>query len=66
MRAAPSGSDGLERVAPTAPLDASNADSPPGRPRNSLGSLSTIVGIFGLTLAHEVVGGLIGGFPQTP
>ncbi|MBR5242718.1 MAG: tRNA threonylcarbamoyladenosine dehydratase [Thermoguttaceae bacterium] len=65
MRAAPSGSDGLERVAPAAPLDASNADSPPGRPRNSLGSLSTIVGIFGLTLAHEVVGGLIGGFPQT-
>ena len=62
MRAAPSGSDGLERVAPAAPLDATNVDSPPGRPRNSLGSLSTIVGIFGLMIAHEVVGGLIGGF----
>jgi tRNA A37 threonylcarbamoyladenosine dehydratase len=62
MRAAPSGSDGLERVAPAAPLDASNANSPPGRPRNSLGSLPTIVGIFGLTLAHEVISGLIGGF----
>lgn len=62
MRAATSGSDGLERVAPAAPLDASNVDSPPGRPRNSLGSLSTIVGIFGLTLAHEVVAGLTDGF----
>ena len=62
MRAATSGFDGLERVAPAAPLDASNVDSPPGRPRNSLGSLSTIVGIFGLTLAHEVIAGLIGGF----
>ena len=64
MRAATSGSAGLERVAPAAPLDASNVDSPPGRPRNSLGSLSTIVGIFGLILAHEVVGGLIGGFEK--
>ncbi len=64
MRAAASGSDGLERVAPAAPLDATNVDSPPGRPRNSLGSLSTIVGIFGLILAHEVVGGLIGGFKK--
>ncbi|MBP3558286.1 MAG: tRNA threonylcarbamoyladenosine dehydratase [Thermoguttaceae bacterium] len=64
MRAATSGSDGLERVAPAAPLDASNVDSPPGRPRNSLGSLSTIVGIFGLTLAHETIAGLIGGFPS--
>ncbi len=62
MRAATSGSDGLERVAPAAPLDASNVDSPPGRPRNSLGSLSTIVGIFGLTLAHEVIAGLTDGF----
>lgn len=64
MRAATSGSDGLERVAPAAPLDATNVDSPPGRPRNSLGSLSTIVGIFGLILAHEVVAGLIGGFEK--
>lgn len=64
MRAATSGSDGLERVAPAAPLDATNVDSPPGRPRNSLGSLSTIVGIFGLVLAHEVVAGLIGGFEK--
>ena len=64
MRAATSGFDGLERVAPAAPLDATNVDSPPGRPRNSLGSLSTIVGSFGLLLAHEVVGGLIGGFEK--
>ncbi len=62
MRAAPFGSDGLERVAPAARLDASNADAPPGRPRNSLGSLPTIVGIFGLTIAHEVIAGLVGGF----
>ncbi|MBR2003598.1 MAG: tRNA threonylcarbamoyladenosine dehydratase [Thermoguttaceae bacterium] len=66
MRAATSGSDGLERVAPAAPLDASNVDSPPGRPRNSLGSLSTIVGIFGLTLAHEVIAGLTDGFGALP
>ena len=66
MRAATSGSDGLERVAPAAPLDASNVDSPPGRPRNSLGSLSTIVGIFGLTLAHEVIAGLTDGFDALP
>lgn len=62
MRAATAGSDGLERVAPAAPLDATNVDSPPGRPRNSLGSLSTIVGVFGLTLAHEVLSGLTDGF----
>lgn len=62
MRAATSGSDGLERVAPAAPLDASTVDSPPGRPRNSLGSLPTIVGIFGLTLAHETISALIDGF----
>ncbi|MBR4834116.1 MAG: tRNA threonylcarbamoyladenosine dehydratase [Thermoguttaceae bacterium] len=62
MRSASAGSDGLERVAPAAPLDSSTAASPPGRPRNSLGSLPTIVGIFGLIIAHEVISGLIGGF----
>lgn len=62
MRAAAAGNDGLERVAPAAPLNASNAAAPPGRPRNSLGSLPTVVGIFGLTIAHEVISGLIGGF----
>ena len=50
-----SGDERFERVAPAAPLDAEQAQSPPGRPRNTLGSLPTIVGIFGLMIAHDVI-----------
>lgn len=49
------GDERFERVAPAKPLDETNVNDPPGRPRNTLGSLSTIVGIFGLRIAHEVV-----------
>ncbi|MBR6387540.1 MAG: tRNA threonylcarbamoyladenosine dehydratase [Thermoguttaceae bacterium] len=50
-----SGATLLERVAPAAPLTEANANDPPGRPRNTLGSLPTIVGLFGLRIAHEVM-----------
>ncbi len=53
--AARAGNARLERVASAAPLDAETANNPPGRPRNTLGSLPTITGIFGLTAAHEAI-----------
>lgn len=37
------------------PSDSCGKDYPQGRPRNTLGTLSTIVGIFGLRAAHEVI-----------
>lgn len=49
------GNEPFERVTPAAPLTPKNADDPPGRPRNTLGSLPTVVGIFGLRIAHEVL-----------
>ena len=45
---------------PRAPLETSGKDYPQGRPRNTLGSLPTIVGIFGLRVAHEVIMDLAG------
>ena len=45
----------LERVDPAPPIDPERLDAPPGRPRNTLGSLPTITGIFGLRLAHEAM-----------
>ena len=54
------GDDRLERVAPAKELAPDQVDSPPGRPRNTLGSLPTIVGIFGLRIAHEVMFDLSG------
>lgn len=41
--------------APAPPPDSVGKDYPQGRPRNTLGTLSTIVGIFGLLVAHEVI-----------
>lgn len=49
------GDERIERVAEPEPLRSPDERSPQGRARNTLGSLSTIVGIFGLRLAHEVV-----------
>ena len=49
------GNERFERVDPAAPLTPERAKDPPGRPRNTLGSLPTIVGIFGLLIAHEVI-----------
>ena len=49
------GVERFERVAPASPLVPDQAESPPGRPRNTLGSLPTIVGIFGLMIAHYVI-----------
>ncbi len=49
------GNDRLARVEPAKELTPDQLDSPPGRPRNTLGSLPTIVGIFGLRIAHEVM-----------
>lgn len=49
------GAERLLRVAPAKELTPETLDSPPGRPRNTLGSLPTIVGIFGLRTAHEVM-----------
>lgn len=47
-------------------VDASNQagedDYKRGRPRSKLGSLPTITGIFGLTVAHTALGVLCGGF----
>jgi len=37
-----------------------------GRPRDALGSLPTITGIFGLWLAHEAIALLLGGIPPGP
>ncbi len=39
-------------------------DGPPGRPRQPMGSLATITGIFGLTLAHAVIRHLLEGEGQ--
>ncbi len=55
------GDDRLQRVEPAPPLTSENASDPPGRPRNTLGSLPTIVGLFGLRIAHEVILELSGG-----
>ena len=41
--------------APVPPPDSVGKDYPQGRPRNTLGTLPTIVGIFGLLVAHEVI-----------
>ena len=41
--------------APVPPPDSVGKDYPQGRPRNALGTLPTIVGIFGLLVAHEVI-----------
>lgn len=49
------GKDVFERVEPAAALTPENADNPPGRPRNTLGSLPTVVGLFGLRIAHEAL-----------
>ena len=49
------GDERIERVAEPEPIRSPDERSPQGRARNTLGSLSTIVGIFGLRLAHEVV-----------
>ncbi|MBP5621023.1 MAG: tRNA threonylcarbamoyladenosine dehydratase [Thermoguttaceae bacterium] len=49
------GNEVFERVDPAAPLTPENVDNPPGRPRNTLGSLPTVVGIFGLRVAHEAI-----------
>ena len=53
--AARAGREVLERVDPAAPLPSERLDDPPGRPRNTLGSLPTIVGLFGLRVAHEII-----------
>ncbi len=44
----------LERT-PEKKEEQATPDVPPGRARNTLGSLPTIVGIFGLRIAHEVM-----------
>ncbi len=49
------GVEAFERVDPAAPLTPENANNPPGRPRNTLGSLPTVVGLFGLRIAHEAI-----------
>lgn len=49
------GNDSLERVKPAPALTPQNINDPPGRPRNTLGSLPTVVGLFGLRIAHEVI-----------
>jgi len=45
----------LERVPPGINEEQATQDVPPGRARNTLGSLPTIVGLFGLRVAHEVL-----------
>ena len=49
------GDERIERVAEPEPLRSPDERSPQGRPRNTLGSLSTIVGIFGLRLAGLII-----------
>ncbi len=49
------GDERFERVEPLAPITDDSQRSPTGRPRNTLGSLPTIVGLFGLRIAHEVI-----------
>lgn len=49
------GHETFERVTPAAALTPENVNDPPGRPRNTLGSLPTVVGLFGLRIAHEVL-----------
>ena len=49
-------------VQPPEPGDASEQAFNQGRPRRVLGSLPTITGFFGLTMAHEALRLLLGGF----
>ncbi len=49
------GDERIERVAQPEPLRSPDERSPQGRPRNTLGSLPTVVGLFGLRIAHEVI-----------
>lgn len=52
-----------QATADEALADPEEGDDPgQGRPRNVMGSLSTVTGIFGLTLAHHAIEFLIGGF----
>jgi len=45
----------LERTPLEKKEEQATPDVPPGRARNTLGSLPTIVGLFGLRIAHEVL-----------
>ncbi|MGI6402096.1 MAG: tRNA threonylcarbamoyladenosine dehydratase [Thermoguttaceae bacterium] len=59
------GEERFERFDPALQLDPKTrkpggGDYPRGRPRNTLGTLPTIVGIFGLRVAHEVIMDLSG------
>ena len=49
------GREVFQRVEASQPLDALAALDPPGRKRNTLGSLPTVVGMFGLRIAHEII-----------
>lgn len=52
------GDERFERFEPTSAKPVPGPEGknyPQGRPRNTLGSLPTIVGIFGLRIAHEVI-----------
>jgi len=46
------------------PEDGAGTSTEQGRRRNILGSMSTITGIFGLTIAHYAIEMLIGGFDK--